>query len=168
MGCKTTFATACAMSIPLLLPDAADAQESGSFRILQSYVQDFTTIEHAGGTATAGTLVGTSTIMESSGPPFAEGETGVAKCLVYVRAPRNGAVELEAACTVTDGTGDEMYLLARRRDGNIAAGGGGAGRFEVLGGTGKFADVSGECPYTTQYHPENHADVSGTCTWQRP
>ncbi len=168
MGFRNVSGTACAMSMLLLLPNAADAQESGSFRILQSYVQDYTTIEHAGGTVTAGTLVGTSTVTESSGPPFAEGVTDIAKCLVYVRTPRDGAVELEAACTVTDGAGDEMYLLARRRDGSIAAGGGGAGVFEILGGTGKYADVSGECPYTTQYHPEDHADVSGKCTWQRP
>ena len=168
MGFKTTFATACAMSILLHFPNAADAQESGSFRILQNYVQDYATIEHARGTVTAGTLFGTSTALESSGPPFVEGETGIAKCLVYVRSPRDGAVELEAACAVTDDAGDEMYLLARRRDGDIAAGGGGEGVFEILGGTGKYADVSGECPYTTQYRPENKADVSGTCAWQRP
>ena len=168
MGLRAMLAAALAMSMPLILSGAADAQETGSFRSLQSYVQDYTTIDHAGGAVTAGTLVGTSTILESSGPPFVKGERSVARCLIYVRSSREGAVELESPCTHTDGSGDEIYLLARRKEGDIAEGGGGAGRFEIMGGTGKYADVSGECTYVARYLPANHADTASKCNWQKP
>ena len=165
---KAVLATAFATSMLLVLQGNADAQEAGSFRSLQSYVQDYTTIDHAGGAATAGTLVGTSTVLESSGPPFVKGERSIARCVVFVRTMRDGVVEVESPCTYTDVTGDEIYLLARRKEGDIAEGGGGEGRFEIMGGTGKYADVSGECTYVARYLPANHADTSSKCTWQRP
>ncbi|MDE0347866.1 MAG: hypothetical protein OXI66_19105 [Boseongicola sp.] len=168
MGLKAVLAVALALSMPLVLPGAVAAQEAGSFRSLQSYVQDFTTIEHAGGAYTAGTLIGTSTVLESSGPPFVKGATNIARCLVFVGTFRDGVVDLESPCTFTDGTGDEIYLLARRREGDIAEGGGGAGRFEIMGGTGKFAGISGGCTYVARYLPANHADSASKCTWQRP
>ena len=168
MGSGTIFAAAFMLSMLFVLPGAADAQETGSFRSLQSYVQDYTTIDHAGGAYTAGTLTGTSTVLEGRGPPCAKGATNIAKCLEFVGTLRDGVVDLESPCTFTDGTGDEIYLLARRRDGDIAEGGGGEGRFEIMGGTGKYADISGECTYVARYLPANHADSSSKCTWQRP
>lgn len=169
-GLRAIPAVAFAMSMLLALQAAAtaDAQDAGSFRMLQSFDQDFTTINHAGGAITGGTLVGTSTILESSGPPFVAGETSIAKCIVLVGTFRDGVVDLESPCTVTDGEGDEIYLLALRRDGDIAEGGGGEGRAQIMGGTGKFAGVSGECTYVTRYLPVNHVDTSSKCTWQRP
>ena len=167
-GLKAILAVAFTLSLLFVLPGAATAQESGSFRSLQSYVQDYTTIDHAGGAVTAGTLVGTSTILESSGAPFVKGERSIARCVVFVRTMRNGVVEVESPCTHTDVTGDEIYLLARRREGDIAEGGGGEGRFQIMGGTGKFAGMSGECTYVARYLPANHADTSSKCTWQRP
>lgn len=167
-GLKAILAVAFTLSLLFVLPGAAAAQESGSFRSLQSYVQDYTTIDHAGGAYTAGTLIGTSTVLESSGPPFVKGATNIAKCLVFVGTFRDGVVDLESPCTFTDRTGDEIYLLARRRDGDIAEGGGGEGRFEIMGGTGKYADITGECTYVARYLPANHADSSSKCTWQRP
>ncbi len=167
-GLKAMLAAATTMSMLLALHGNAVAQDAGSFRSLQSYVQDYTTIDHAGGAVTAGNLVGTSTILESSGPPFVKGERSISRCVVFVRTMRDGVVEVESPCTHTDATGDEIYLLARRREGDIAEGGGGEGRFEIMGGTGKYADISGECTYVARYLPANHADTSSKCTWQRP
>ena len=159
---------AVAASMALSSQHAADAQDAGSFRFLESGVHGYATIGHAGGTVTGGPLVGTFTVVEGSDPPFVEGETGVLRCVVHVRASRDGVVELEAPCAVTDGAGDEMYLLARRKEGDVAEGGGGTGRYEIMGGTGRYAGVSGECPYETRYLPGNHVVVSGTCTWRKP
>ncbi len=167
MGSNAMPSAAVAMLL-LVLQGAADAQEAGSFRSLQSYDQDYTTMDHAGGAVTGGSLVGTSTVMESSGPPFVVGETSVARCLVLARTLRDGFVELESPCTFTDGIGDKIYFLARRKDGNVAEGGGGEGRAEIVGGTGKYAGVSGECNYVTRYLPVKHVDTSSKCTWQRP
>ncbi len=166
-GLKSMRPAALAASMLLVLQDAASAQESGSFRVLHSYVQDYSTIDHAGGAVTGGSLVGTSTVLESSGPPFVEGETGVVRCIVFARASPDG-VELEAPCAVTDDTGDELFLLARRRDGDTAEGGGGTGTYVIMGGTGKYADVAGECPYEARYLPENLVVSPTMCTWRRP
>ncbi len=161
-------AAAFAMSMPFALQGAAAAQEAGSYRSAHSYVRDYVTIDHAGLAFTGGTLVGTSTVLESSGPPFAKGETRVGRCVVFARSSRDGAVDLESPCMLSDGAGDEIYLLARRQAGDMAEGGGGAGRFEIMGGTGKYADVSGECDYVTRYLPAGHVEVSSECTWRRP
>lgn len=167
-GLRAIPAAAIALSMLLGLQRPADAQEAGSFRSQQSYDQDYTTINHAGRAVTGGWLVGTSTILESSGPPFVVGETSIARCIVFVGTFRDGVVDLESPCTFTDGTGDEIYFLARRKDGDIAQGGGGEGQSKIMGGTGKFADVSGECTYVTRYLPVDHVDTVVKCTWQRP
>ena len=51
---------------------AATAGESGSFTLLNSFVHDYTVLEHAGETVAGGPLQGTATVIESSGSPFAE------------------------------------------------------------------------------------------------
>ncbi len=168
IGRKTMSVTVFAASVLFALPGIADAQETGSFHILQSYVQDYTTIDHAGAVVTGGSLVGTSTVLESSGPPFVKDENGIVRCLVFVRAVQGEVPDLEAHCTVTDSSGEELYLLARRKDGDVAAGSGGAGRFRIMGGTGKYDGLSGECPYDTWYLPEKRTVSSSKCTWQRP
>ncbi|MDE2911594.1 MAG: hypothetical protein OXL68_01535 [Paracoccaceae bacterium] len=141
--------------------------EEGSFRLLLSLVRDFTTFEHAGDLVTGGALEGTSTILESSGDPFVEGTDSKVACIALVRASKAG-IDLEAPCTITDGEGDHMYVLAKRRSGTIEGGGGGDGRYEIMGGTGKFADVRGNCPYDTEYLKDSlHLVTRTKCTWHR-
>lgn len=147
--------------------DSAEAQEAGSFRIVKSYVRDYSTIEHADHAFTGGTLAGTTTIVESSGPPFAVGGTGLVECLVFARVVGD-AIDLQAPCTVTDDAGDELHFVARRRDGDATAGGGGTGVFEITGGTGRHAGLSGECPYETRYLAEDRVVLSATCSWKAP
>jgi len=55
---------------------------------------------------------------------------------------------------------------ARRSVGDIEEGGG-AGRWELVGGTGEHAGVSGSCPYETEYLPGNHLVSIADCTWQK-
>ena len=115
---------------------------------------------------TGGTVEGTSTIIESSGDPFVEGAVSKVICAVMVRSSESG-VDLETPCTITDDDGDHMYIIAKRRSGTIKSGGGGVGRFEILGGTGKFANVRGNCPYETKYLKDSLHIVTRTeCTWQ--
>ncbi|MDE2789469.1 MAG: hypothetical protein OXI81_03480 [Paracoccaceae bacterium] len=141
--------------------------EDGTFRLIQSLVRDFTTFEHAGDVVTGGALDGTSTILESTGDPFVEGAVSKVTCVTLVRASEAG-IDLEAPCTMTDGEGDHMYVLAKRRSGTIEGGGGGDGRYEILGGTGKFADVRGNCPYDTEYLNDSLHIVTRTeCAWHR-
>lgn len=166
IGVKTLTALA---ALALLAPqDSAHAQEAGSFRIVQSYVRNDTTIEHAGRTFTGGSLAGTAMIVESSGPPFAAGGAGLVECLVFARTAGNGVIDLEAPCTMTDGVGDELHFVARRQDGDTVEGGGGAGVFEIVGGTGSHAGLSGECPYDAHYLAEDRVVLYAACSWKTP
>ncbi|MDE0048130.1 MAG: hypothetical protein OXU19_20080 [bacterium] len=140
--------------------------EEGSFRLLASYSQDYMTIDHTDGQVSAGSLKGTFTVLESSGAPFMEGTHSIALCVVFVRTSEAG-FDLDAPCTMTDGEGDRLYLDARRSSGDIEAGGGGEGRFELLGGTGKYAGIGGLCPYETAYLPGERIVTERDCTWRR-
>ena len=142
----------------------AVAEESGAFRVLVSLVRDYTTIDHAGGKVTGGAATGTSTVIRSSGEPFAEGAHGLATCVVLVRTSDAG-IEIESPCTITDASGDSWFILSRRTAGDMQEGGG--GRFDLLGGTGKYAGVSGSCPYDVEYLPDDHLVATSDCTWQR-
>ena len=145
----------------------AVAGESGSFDVIESAVHDYTVMEHAGTTITSGPLHGTTTVLNSSGGPFAEGNHHSAMCLVYGKKS-TGGVDLEAPCVFTDSSGDKWYLLAKRSAGDTAVGGGGKGNQRIVGGTGKYAGITGNCPYETRYLPDKWLVSTSTCTWQKP
>ncbi len=76
-------------------------------------------------------------------------------------------VNLEAPCTTTDGSGDRWYTLSNRSDGDTAAGGGGDGRWQLMGGTGKYAGVTGTCTYDTSYLTQERVVTEAKCAWER-
>ena len=143
------------------------AGESGSFTFIESAVHDYTVLEFSDQTITGGPLEGTGTVVGSSGGPFAEGGNYRATCLVYVKKAEAG-IDLEAPCTFTDSDGDAWYAMAKRRAGDVAVGGGGRGNQMLVGGTGKYAGVMGNCPYTTSYLPDAWLVSISTCEWRRP
>ena len=147
--------------------DAATAGESGSFTLLNSFVRDYTVLEHAGGTVTGGPLQGTATVIGSGSGPFADGAHYRLSCVVYAKRSDAG-LDLEAPCTHTDSEGDQWYVVAIRRVGDTEVGGGGQGMRRILGGTGKYAGVTGKCPYTTSYMPDDWAVSTAVCKWQKP
>ena len=145
----------------------AFAEERGTYELIATQVRDYTTLEHAGRTITGGSLQGTASIVATSGGPFADGANYRVSCVVYVKKSDAG-LDLEAPCTMTDEAGNALYVLAERRAGDVAAGGGGTGIHRILGGTGKYAGIVGGCPYTTSYLPDKWIVTRGTCTWRRP
>ena len=154
------------VSLPLFTARTAVAEESGSITVLHSYARDYTTIEHAGGKITGGSLAGTSTVIQSSGAPFVEGANSNAACIIYVRMSEDN-IDLKAPCTTVDADGDRMFMMSMRESGDIQEGGGGLGRAEIIGGTGKYAGISGSCSYETEYLPENRIVTSGRCDWKK-
>ena len=142
------------------------ADEGGTFSVLRSYVRDHATLEHAAGTISVGTLEGTVTTQASSGEPFTEGEHSLVRCVFYAKSTAEG-VSLEAPCTTTDGSGNRWYTLSQRSAGDTATGGGGEGRWELMGGTGKYAGVTGTCTYDTSYLTQDRVVTEGKCAWQR-
>ena len=146
--------------------EAAAADESGSFTALASLVADYTMIEHPGGTIVGGASAGTNTILESSGGPFAAGEHSHVTCVVYGKKSAAG-LTLEAPCTSTAAVGDKFYLMSKRSAGGVEEGTGGAGSLELVGGTGKFAGVTGTCTYRTAYLAEGRVVTMSACKWRR-
>ena len=144
----------------------ATAEESGSLRIIRTYVQDYTTIDHGGVRVTGGALEGAVTILQSSGEPFVEGTHDRATCVVYIKRSEAG-FELEVPCETTAPSGDKWYTLSKRREGDVEAGSGGPGTMEILGGTGFYEGISGSCTYDVDYLPDNWVVMIADCTWQR-
>ncbi len=150
----------------LLAVPTAVAEEGGSFTMLHSYERNLTVIEHVGGQVTGGWLTGTSTVLQSSGAPFVKGSISTGACIAFVRMTEAG-IDLEAPCTITDADGDSLFMVSRRTAGDIQDGGGGAGHAEIVGGTGRYAGISGSCSYDTTYLPNGHNVTNRECDWMR-
>ena len=142
------------------------AAETGSFTSVSSMTGGYTTIAHMDGTIFGGASEGTSTVVRSSGGPFIEGGSSRVTCIVHGKSSA-AVTELEAACTVTDPSGDKQFWNSRRSAGDVAQGGGGAGRLGMLGGTGRFEGVTGSCSYRADYLTNDLYVTRADCTWQR-
>ena len=163
---RTMAAALIAGAATVCAAHTAAAEESGSFRIVRTYVQDYVTIDHAGGSVTGGPLQGTVTVMESSGAPFVAGTHERITCVVYAKSTEAG-IDLDAPCTMTAPSGDTWYTHSKRRAGTVEAGGGGPGTMQILGGTGVYAGIGGQCTYEVDYLPDNWVAMIADCTWQR-
>lgn len=140
--------------------------KSGSFEYVLSAVTDFTAVEQLDHVVRAGTLDGTVTIIESSGGPFEVSSSGTLTGILYLKKSASG-IDLESPGAITDSSGEKWYAVARRSAGDQAVGGGGVGRQEIVGGTGKFEGIHGECEYVVDYLPQNKIVSRSTCQWQR-
>ena len=159
--------TAVVAGVGLLLvmgAHTAVADESGSFFMLRSYQHSYITVEHSDESYTGGMLRGTQTILDSSGGRFADGMNSTSECLVFSRSSDAG-IALEAPCVNTDLDGDLLYTMGIRGQGTVGTGGGGAGRWELRGGTGKYQGITGVCDYQAQYLEGNMVVTTGQCTW---
>ena len=56
----------------------------------------------------------------------------------------------------------------RSAEGTGAVVEGGSGSQEIEGGTGKYAGVTGSCPYTTSYLPDGWLVSRRSCEWRKP
>ena len=156
------------VGIVILSLVATAAAESGTFRLIRSYQHNYTTFEFADQTITGGALEGTATILESSGDPFVAGENSRVTCMIYSKRSEAG-LELEGPCVMTFSGGEKLFTLSKRTLGSIGgAGQGGAGRMQLLGGTGKFVGVTGSCSYETEYLEDDWLVTVGECEWERP
>ena len=144
---------------------AAVAAESGSFKALTTDIHDYTTLEQHGQTITGGPTHGTMTVIESSGDLFVEGESSAITCIVYSKSSDAG-IDLEAPCTVTDSSGDTFFMLAVRKLGSIEVGGDGTWKLSAPS-TGKYAGLSGDCTYTTNYLSDKRLVTFTNCEWQK-
>ena len=118
------------------------AGESGRFDLLESYVHDYTVIGEP-----------PSPAARCTGRRPSPGAAAALSRRAAVTAPRawsmrrNSAGGAEALCVFTDPSGDKWYALVKESSGC------GKGNQRIVGGTGRFAGVTGNCPLRRQKSP---------------
>jgi hypothetical protein len=141
--------------------------ESGTFEAFTSGQGNNHQIERGSGeTVTGGFFAGTFTVLKSSGEPFADGSSAPIDC-VFLAKKSATAFDLESQCTIAYSSEDKLFGVFRRKSGDMAAGTGGEGKFELLGGAGKYTGIHGSCPYKTGYLAGNRVVANLQCQWQK-
>ena len=156
------------LTVPL---SPALAETSGEFTLTGAFTYSYKQLQHGPTAFTAGNLEGGDTVTRSRGPLFPEGRKFLRNCAVFAEQSPAG-LDLKSPCTFTetkeDG-GDMLFAIAIRKDGSVGdANSGGMGRVDLVGGTGKYANITGRCSYETQYVSALAAATTWDCTWSRP
>ena len=147
-------------------PGTADHHaKSGTFEFILAANNDYTVVEQAGQTITAGSLKGSITLITSSGGPFKEGSSQTVLGVIYAKKSDKG-LDLIADATYIDSDGDKIFINAKRTAGDISVGGGGNATQKIIGGTGKYEGVQGVCGLLVEYLPDNRTVVRGSCEWE--
>ena len=163
---KSTLLVLALASLLSFFQQAARA-EGGTFEALNSGQGNSHQIERGSGeTVTGGSFAGTFTVLKSSGEPFADGSSAPIDCIFLAKKSAT-AFDLESQCTIAYSSEDKLFGVFRRKSGDMAAGTGGEGKFELLGGAGKYSGIHGSCPYKTGYLPGNRAVTKMHCQWQK-
>ena len=162
IGIEIVFIAAVAA---LAMPQLALA-ESGTYEAVYAFVPNYVSFEYNNGTVTAGSNRGTSTVIDSTGGLFVKGQTSGQECAILAKKTAAG-INLDADCTVTDLSGDKMFHHATRRAGEATQGSAG-GTDQIIGGTGKYAGITGHCNYSVQFVPDNRGVSTSKCQWQKP
>ena len=85
-----------------------------------------------------------------------------------VRDCETAGLDLEAPCTSTDSSGDKIFSVSKRKIGEAIPAGGGTGKSETQGGTGKYAGITGSCTYKVETLSANRIVSISKCQWQKP
>lgn len=166
---STTWLITAGLVMPL---SPAFAQTDGQFTIAGSFAYSYEQIQHGGTTFTGGNLKGGATIVSSGqGTLFPEGQNFLQSCVVFSEESADG-LSLTGPCTLTETQEygeDRLFFVSIRKQGGLGkASSGGTGRMKLVGGTGKYADVTGQCSYETQYLTTSTLVTTAECAWSRP
>lgn len=156
----------CVGALATLAVASAALADTGTYEAVYSFAANYTSFEHGNGTVTGGSNRGTTTIIGSSGGVFVQGQSSAQECVILAKKTSAG-IDLDSECTVTDVSGEKIFSHAVRRSGETTHGSG-AGTNEILGGTGKYAGITGHCTYTVQFVPDNRGVATSKCQWQKP
>lgn len=105
---------------------------------------------------------GTVKFFHSSGRPFVEGDSATVHYASFSKKTPSG-FELEADGVATFSSEDTLLLLFERRSGD--PGTSGEGTLHLMGGSGRFAGVSGECKYRMDDLPGEWNVTVAKCQW---
>jgi hypothetical protein len=138
--------------------------ESGTVDIVLAAISNVYAVEMADTTVTARGGNGTITFVRSSGAPFVEGASATVQYASFSKKTPSG-FELEADGVATFSSEDTLLLLFKRQSGDLAAGTSGEGTLRLMGGSGHFAGVDGQCKYKVDNLPGNWNVTIAKCEW---
>jgi hypothetical protein len=150
----------------VLFVPALGHADSGTAELIGSFLANYARSEFGDTTYTAGGSSGTLTVSRSSGGPFVQGSSGVIECTVSAKKSPAG-LDLEANCLSTFSPEDKLFWVSRRKSGDVAVGSPGEGITQIIGGSGRFAGMTGRCTYKIDPLPGNRLAGISQCQWQR-
>lgn len=142
--------------------------EEGSYEYSYVGSHNLSAVNTPEGTITGGKLDGIFTVIKSTGKLFSTGQNTNSICIILSKKTnKNKNSELEAYCESTDlETGDKTFAYNIRKEGTVNSGSKGQGKQTIIGGTGKYKGISGECSYTVKYLPNNKLTTLGSCDYK--
>ena len=142
--------------------------EEGSYEYSNIGSHNLAKVNTLDGTVTGGKLEGISIVMKSKGNLYQVGQNSETTCIILSKKEKiSKNSELEAFCESTDlETGDKTFAYNIRKEGTADTGSKGKGKQTIIGGTGKYKGISGECNYTVKYLPNNKLATVGTCDYK--
>lgn len=143
---------------------AKDEPAAGSFRLLVQFELAQTTVVQNGVSISAGTGPGTAVVFDGTAEPF---RFGVFDVMTVSLTRREGdKLSTEGHSVRKDADGDEWYSRFERAKGMPGQGAQSIGRYELLGGTGKYRGLNGSCAYEVSNLSGNRGVTLGTCKWR--
>tara|TARA_E500000178_G_scaffold271705_1_gene269769 strand:+ start:109 stop:600 length:492 start_codon:yes stop_codon:yes gene_type:complete len=142
--------------------------EEGSYELSYVGSHNLAKVNTMNGTVTGGKLEGIAIIMKSKGKLYQAGQNFENTCIILSKKEsKNKNSELEAFCESTDlESGYKTFTYNIRKEGTADSGSKGRGKQTIIGGTGKYKGISGECNYTVKYLPNNKLTTVGTCDYK--
>ena len=142
--------------------------EEGSYEYSYVGSHNLAKVNTLDGSITGGKLEGISIVMKSKGNLYQVGQNSENTCIILSKKEtKSKNSELEAFCESTDlETGDKTFAYNIRKEGTADSGSKGRGKQTIVGGTGKYQGISGECNYIVKYLPNNKLTTVGKCDYK--
>ena len=142
--------------------------EEGSYEYSYVGSHNLAKVNTLNATITGGKLEGISIIMKSTGDLYQVGQNSENTCIILSKKEKMSKnSELEAFCESIDlETGDKTFAYNIRKEGTADSGSKGRGKQTIVGGTGKYKGIKGECNYTVKYLPNNKLTTVGKCDYK--
>lgn len=116
---------------------------------------DYQSMNWGEGKVTTGWINGIAEVTASTSKTILAGVKTTARCAVM---SQRGTIE--AYCSATDGDGDVQHTLNKRSAGDMKSG---RGTIQLMGGTGKYDRLTGNCTYSVTYYTDNWVETDSNC-----
>ena len=109
-----------------------------------------------------------STVTKSDNDLFTINENSYGNLMANIIKTSN-SMDLTGYGTITSATNsnDKIFAENNRKIGDIKTGTGGKGKSKIVGGTGKYLGITGECTYVVSYHTNVKMSSVQECTYKK-